>query len=152
MNDCKHFILQVGDGENFVKGNPRCLWYIKLRFKTFIEKAKEGDKLWFIKKQASGDLNLGKIIAVADFVSKNKITNEDNEIKKTLNFTGEQGGVCNIVIHYTKLYNLTALNLYLGQKYQTTIVEYDNVKERLLIDLPHEYEKIVFYSQITNRM
>jgi hypothetical protein len=152
MNDCKHYILQVSDGENFVKGNSRCLWYVRLRYKTFIEKAKEGDKLWFIRSKQSEDLQLGKVIAVADFVSKNKITNEDNEIKKTLNFTGKQGGLCNIVIHYTKLYNLTALDLYLGQKYQITIVEYDNVKEKLLIDLVYEYKKIVLYSQITNRM
>jgi len=156
MNDGKHWILRVGDGENFVKGNPRSLWYVndgsKYKTKTFLANVQPGDKLWFIRSKQSEDLQLGKVIAVAEFVSKNKITNEENEIKKTLNFTGEQGGDCNIVIHYTKLYNLTAINLYTGQKGQAVICSYDNVKENLLIDLPDEYEKIVFYSQITNRM
>jgi hypothetical protein len=156
MNDGKHWILRVGDGENFVKGNPRSLWYVndgpKYKTKTFLANVQPGDKLWFLQNKLDKELPNGHVIAVAEFVSKNKITNEDNEIKKTLNFTGEEGGDCNIEIHYTNLYNLTALNLYTGQKRGATIQSYDNVKAKLPFNLPDEYKKIVFYSQITNRM
>ena len=156
MNDGKHWLLKVGDSENFVKGNPRSLWYVndgpKYKTKTFLANVQPGDKLWFLQKKLDKELPDGHVIAVAEFVSKNKITNEDNEIKKTLNFTGEEGGVCNIVIHYTKLYNLTGLNLYTRRKRGATIQSYDNVKAKLPFNLPDEYEKIVFYSQITNRM
>jgi hypothetical protein len=156
MNDGKHWILRVGDGENFVKGNPRSLWAVKDTHKSFLENVKPGDKLWFIRSKQFEDLQLGKVIAVADFEYKNErisgplvsITASNEE----LNWTGSKGGDCNIEIHYTNLYNLTALNLYTGQKGQAVICSYDNVKENLLIDLPDEYEKIVFYSQITNRM
>lgn len=156
MNDGKHWLLKVGDSENFVKGNPKCLWYVndepKYKTKTFLANVQPGDKLWFLEKKRDKELPDGHVIAVAEFVSKNKITNEDNEIKKTLNFTGEESGVCNIVIRYTKLYNLTALNLYTGRRRGATIQSYDNVKTKLPFNLPDEYEKIVFYSQITNRM
>lgn len=156
MSICKHYILRVGNGENFINASTRCLWAVKDTHKTFLENVKQGDKLWIIKSKAPEDTHSGKIIAVVDFSSKNErivgplvsITPSNEE----LCWTGSQAGICNIEIHYTNLYNLSAINLYTGQKGQTTVCMYDNIKSKLLVDLIDEYEKIAKYSQITNTM
>jgi hypothetical protein len=156
MDDINHYILRVGDGENFINGFAKHLWAVKDSHKSFLEKVKQGDKLWFIRSKTSEDLYSGKIIAVADFEYKNErivgplvsLTPSNEE----LNWTGNEGGFCNIEIHYTNLYNLTALNLYTGQRGQCVVTNYNNVKEKLLVNLPEEYERIVYYSQITNSM
>lgn len=151
-----HYILRVGNGENFINGNTRCLWAVKDSHKSFLEKVKKGDKLWFIRSKTPEDTHSGKIIAVADFEYKNErivgplvsFTPSNEE----LNWTGSEGGFCNIEIHYTNLYNLTALKLYSGQRGQCVVVNYNNIKEKLLVNLIEEYERIVYYSQITNTM
>jgi len=66
-----HFLLRVGDGNNFRNSSNVSTWAVKQRNKSFLKQAKEGDKLWFIQKK-KGDINNGKIIAVADFVSKHE--------------------------------------------------------------------------------
>ena len=109
-----HYILRVGNGENFKNGSTRHLWAVNERI-------------------------VGPLVSITP-------SNEE------LNWTGSEGGSCNIEIHYTNLYNLTALNLYTGQKGQCVVVNYENIKTKLLVDLIGEYEKIVCYSQITNTM
>lgn len=156
MDDINHYLLRVGDGENFVNGSTRNLWAVKDSHKSFLEKVKKGDKLWFIRSKTPEDTHSGKIIAVADFEYKNErivgplvsFTPSNEE----LNWTGSEGGFCNIEIHYTNLYNLTALKLYSGQRGQCVVVNYNNIKEKLLVNLIEEYERIVYYSQITNTM
>jgi len=156
MSDINHYILRVGDGENFVNGSTRNLWAVKDSHKSFLENVKQADKLWLIRSKTSEDLYSGKIIAVADFEYKNErivgplvsLTPSNEELK----WTGSEGGDCNIEIHYTNLYNLTALNLYTGQRGQCVVTNYNNIKDKLLLNLPEEYERIVYYSQITNSM
>jgi predicted RNA-binding protein len=72
MADINHYILRVGDGENFINGFAKHLWAVKDSHKSFLEKVKQGDKLWFIRSKTSEDLYSGKIIAVVDFQSKNE--------------------------------------------------------------------------------
>ena len=155
MSICKHYILRVGNGENFINGNTRCLWAVKDSHKSFLENVKQGDKLWFIRSKTPEDTYSGKIIAVANFEYKNErilgplisLTPTNKEL-----VWDNKGDFCNIEIHYTNLYNLSAINLYTGQKGQTTVCMYDNIKSKLLVDLIDEYEKIAKYSQITNTM
>lgn len=151
----KHYILRVGDGNNFKSSSNVSIWAVKSRYKSFLQKVKEGDKLWFIKNKERNDTYNGRIIAVANFVSKNErcvgplisITPNNDELG-----WDEKGGFCDIEIHYNNLFNLTECNLFTGQKNQTTICEYDNIQDGLLLDLITEYEYICKYSKITKKM
>jgi len=144
-----HFILRVGNGENFVKGSVFSLWACKSTNKSFLSNVKEGDKLWFVrKKQQNIDTNTGKIIAVATFVSKNK-----RETGPLISLTpdNEQLGwkdaeKYDIELHYTQLYNLSNCNLYIGKKGQNNIMDYDKIT--CLVNLRVEYEYIVKYSNV----
>ena len=62
-----HYILRVGNGENFKNGSTRHLWAVKDSHKSFLENVKQGDKLWFIRSKTPEDTHSGKIIAVAKF-------------------------------------------------------------------------------------
>ena len=150
-----HYILRVGDGNNFINSSNISIWGVKSKNKTFLKKVKEGDKLWFVKNKEKGDIYYGKIIAVADFVSKNeRIIGPLIEITPTDDELGwdDKGLFCDVEIHYNNLYNLTDCNLFTGQKNQTTICEYNNIKDELLINLIIEYELIIKYSKITKTM
>ena len=151
----KHYILRVGDGNNFKNSSNVSIWAVNSRSKSFITKVKEGDKLWFVKNKEEGQIFNGKIIAVADFVSKNEriigpliaITPTNNELN-----WDNRGGFCDIEIHYNNLYNLSDCELFTGQNNQTTISDYDNIKNNLLVDLNVEYKYISKYSKITKIM
>lgn len=151
----KHYILRVGDGVNFKNSSDVSIWAVKSRNKSFLKKVKEGDILWFVKNKEKGDMYPGKIIAVANFVSKNQrivgpliaITPNNDELG-----WDEKGGFCDVEIHYNNLYNLTDCNLFTGQNNQTTICEYDNIKDNLIVNLIVEYEYISKYSKITKTM
>jgi len=131
------------------------IWAIKSKYKTFLKNVKVGDKLWFVKNKEKGDVYNGKIIAVVDFVSKN-----ERVIGPLLSTTpnnddlgwDEKGGHCDIELHYNNLYNLTDCNLFTGQKGQSTLCHYDNIKEKLLVNLIIEYEYISKYSKVTKIM
>ena len=150
-----HYILRVGDGNNFKNSSNVSIWGVKSRNKSFLKKVKEGDKLWFIKNKEKGDIYNGKTIAVAEFVSKNErvigplisITPNNDELG-----WDDKGEFCDVEIHYNNLYNLTDCNLFTGQNNQTTICEYDNIKDGLLVNLIVEYEYISKYSKITKTM
>ena len=147
----KHYILRVGDGENFRKGSEVNTWAVRSGNTGFLKNVNPGDKLWFITKKQKGDVHRGKIIAVADFVAKNmRVFGPLISTSKTNEDLGwdEKGGVCDVEIHYNNLYNLTECKLFTGQKNQTTISAYDNFKERLLVNLEVEYEYICKYSKI----
>ena len=138
-----HFILRVGDGINFKNSSKHSTWAVKSRYISFLENVKEGD------------IFTGKIIAVAEFVSKNKrdtgpllsLTPTDDELG-----WDKLGKYYDVEIHYTNLYNLTDCKLFTGQKNQTTICEYDKIKEGLLLNLIVEYEYVSKYSKITRTM
>jgi len=150
-----HYLLRVGDGKNFTNSSNLSIWAVKSRYKTFLKNIRTGDKLWFIKKKDKNDIHVGKIIAVADFVSKNKretgpllsITPTNDELK-----WDKKGDLYNVEIHYTNLYNLTECKLFTGLSCQSTVVNYDNIRESLLINLIIEYENIKKYSKITTYM
>ena len=151
----KHYILRVGDGNNFINSSNVSIWAVNSRYRSFITNVTEGDKLWFVKNRVEGQIFNGKIIAVADFVSKNEriigpliaITPTNNELN-----WDNRGGFCDIEIHYNNLYNLSDYELFTGQNNQTTISDYDNIKHNLIVDLDVEYKYILKYSNIRRIM
>jgi hypothetical protein len=96
----------------------------------------------------------GEVIAVASFSSSNDRIS--GELINT--YTNEElmwddvGGHCGSEIHYSGLYNLTDKNVFTGQKGRTTVCNYDNFKEPLLIELRREYDYICKYSNTPRKM
>jgi len=150
----QHFILRVGDGLNFRNSSKMFIWAVKSRNKTFLLRVKKGDKLWFIQNKSKDDTQVGKIIAVADFMSHNKrdigplisITLSNDELG------WNDGDKYDVEIHYSNLYNLTDCELYSGYHNQNTIWDYDNVKSKFTVDLILEYDYICRYSKATQYM
>jgi hypothetical protein len=153
-NKVNHYTLRVGDGKNFVNSSGRCIWAIRSSNKSFLENVKKGDILWFIRNKQVEDINTGKVIAVASFSSSNDRIS--GELINT--YTNEElmwddvGGHCGSEIHYSGLYNLTDKNVFTGQKGRTTVCNYDNFKEPLLIQLRREYDYICKYSNTPRKM
>ena len=45
-----HWLLRVGDGQNFINSSDKKIWGVKSKgHKSFLTKIQEGDILWFIK-------------------------------------------------------------------------------------------------------
>ena len=147
------YIIRVGDGINFINSARLSVWAVKSKYKTFLNKVKKGDKLWFVRNKLKTEQHSGKIIAVADFVSKNErilgplisTTLSNDELG-----WDEKSTQFDIEIHYNNLYNLTECDIFTGLKGRTTICEYNNVKESILINLIVEYLYLSKYSKITN--
>ena len=145
-----HFTLHTGDSENFIKGQQFSLWAIRSKNKRFLKKVKKGDILWFIRSKRASDIHLGKVIAMAVFESYN-----NRELGPLINTTmddydlgwNEKGGFCDIEIHYSNMYNLSQSSLFTGQKRGNVVCDYDNIKDKLLVNLRMEYESIVKYLQ-----
>jgi hypothetical protein len=147
-----HWVIQVGKRGNFVFYSSKSYWRINDRWSSFLYNVKEGDKLWFVRKKEHGDTNVGKVFAVADFVSKNEVDFTRPLLVQDAGRVANEGPICNIEIHYTNLYNLESLTLYTGLRRHSGVINCKNIKKGLLINYPKEYKKIVKYSQITNSM
>jgi hypothetical protein len=145
-----HWLLRIGDGSNFINSSNKKIWGVHSKLhKSFLEKIKEKDILWFIKNKSKG-----KIIAMATFKSYNKrifgplvnlsLTNEElGWDDSTTNF------ISDTEIHYDNLYNLENCNLLTNLKGITSIRKYE--KEKINLDLDEEYKNIVKYANITNK-
>lgn len=144
-----HWILRVGNGENFINSSKYKIWGIQTltspHGKNFIKNVKVGDILWFVKNKSQG-----KIIAVATFCYYN---NRDFGPLIDISMTNEELGwlndetnwISNIEIHYNNLYGLNNCELLTNIKGPTTIRKYD---KNCKINLPNEYNFIVKYSKI----
>ena len=142
------WLLRVGDGGNLIRSSKYKIWGIQTTTsphgKHFIEKVKEGDRLWFVTSNSHG-----KIIAVATYCSHNKrefgplisisMTNEE------LGWTGSDW-TSDMEINYTNLYGLSDCDLLTHIKGPSTIRKYD---EKCKVNLAFEYNYIVKYSKIT---
>lgn len=147
-----HWLLRVGDGANFINSSKYKIWGINTTSsfgKYFIKNIKEGDLLWFVKSKSNG-----KIIAVATYVSQNKrqlgplidisMTNDE------LGWSGD--GVdwtCDTEIHYSNLYGVLQCDILTNLKGSASIRKFD---EKIEINLPDEYHRIVKYSKITTQL
>jgi hypothetical protein len=145
----KHWLLRVGDGENFISSSNRKIWGISSKkddSKYFIKNAKPGDKLWFVKSKSQG-----KVIAVATFTScESRVLGPLVDISPTdeeLGWTGSgsEWEKCDTEVHYTDLYGLNDCDLLTRISSPLTIRKYN---EKCQVNLPLEYSYIVRYSKV----
>ena len=109
----KHWLLRIGDGENFINSSNKQIWGISEKSptnKNFLRKIKKGDFLWFIKSNSNGHA-----IALATY---------DKNIKRELGpilditLTNEElgwdnnGNKSDIEIYYIELYNIKDCNIF----------------------------------------
>lgn len=149
-----HYIIRVGDGNNFKSSSPVGIWGIRSKYRTFLKNVKEGDILWFIINKRKGATHNGKIIAMATYLSTNKRVSGITSSNEDLHWDAKSRHAWwDTELHYEYLYNVSTCNLFTGQRNQTTICSYDNIKEGLLVNLVVEYENISNkYSTITSQM
>lgn len=146
-----HWLIRIGDGKNFINSSEKGIWGMSTKNNTnvqsFLNKAKEGDLLWFITGRSNG-----KVLAMSEYISNNKrqdgplipitYTNEE------LGWTKSDGdGSWDYEVHYTKMYNLNELDLQTEIKSSATVRKYN---EKCKVTLPKEYKNIVKYSRISN--
>ena len=142
--ESKHWLIRVGDGENFKNSSKHGIWGCKSSTsKTFLKDIAIGDKLWFITNKSQG-----QIIAAATFESHNKrilgplvkLSMSDEELKwANTEFDTE--------IQYSNLYNLNECKLNINIKSTILITKYINDTNKYDIDLSQEYKYIVKYSK-----
>ena len=145
-----HWLLRVGNGENFRNSSTHKIWGINSNHsqnKYFLRTVKKGDKLWFVKKKSKGQL-----IAVSTYKSyNNRIVGPLIKLNLTNTELGwdETEGNWDIEVHYENLYNITNCNLLSKIQGACTIRLYN---KKCVIDLPNEYDNIEKYSKVTNTM
>ena len=141
-----HWLLRVGDGQNFINSSDKQIWGIQSKTNnSFLNQIKKDRHiLWFITNKSNG-----KILAMTEYKSHNK-----RELGILINITqsNEELGwseyECDTEIHYNNLYNLENCNLLTNLKGMRTIRKYE--KEKIDLDLNEEYKNIVKYVNITN--
>jgi hypothetical protein len=142
-----HFLLYIGDGDNFWASSSRLIWGTKSKSssgKGFLNKVEKGDLLWFVKSKSNG-----QIVAVATF--SKSIKRENGPIFDVTPSNEELGwkkgdGTWDTEIHYTQLYNLIDCEMFSEIKGAAPIRLYKS--ETCKINLPLEYPYIVRYSKV----
>ena len=140
-----HWIIRVGDGENFYRSkNP--FWGVIRHWKPKVKKMKPGDILWFLTNKDYG----GQIIAMAEYtgfydrrdeplLSIHTCTNEEQ------NWIGDKPW--DIQIHYTNVYdtkNKTFLQLVIHC--QSSIIDYKESCQ-IPLDLDLHYKNFILYAE-----
>lgn len=142
-----HWFLRVGNGVNFINSSTQHIWGINAitdsNNKYFINNAKKGDILWFVKNKSDG-----LVLAIATFEKINK-----RELGELINLTQtneELGWDCDEKIDteiiYTDLYNVKDCNILTYLKGANTARKYNPTK--CTINLPVEYNNILKYHSI----
>tara|TARA_B100000900_G_C20498074_1_gene682533 strand:+ start:605 stop:1060 length:456 start_codon:yes stop_codon:yes gene_type:complete len=144
----EHWLLRVGDGENFISSSKYGIWGIQSSFnsKHFLKNVKPGDILWFVQSK-----NQGKIIAVSTFSSHNLrdfgplVDISLNNEQLGWNEKGKDWNNIDVEVHYTELYGLYNCELYTNITGPKTIRKYN---EKCKINLENEYNHILRYSKV----
>jgi hypothetical protein len=141
MEYIEHYIIRIGNGENFHNSTKDKVWCCN---ENFMKKAKTGDILWFVPTDTSG-----KVIAVATFVSASYrnigvLINAD-KTDKEYGWTNNENNwkKSNYIINYINLYDIEKLDLFTHVVSRSTVFNYYSCK--CDIDLPTEYLKIKKY-------
>jgi hypothetical protein len=148
MSCTQHWLLRVGDGNNFKSSSQYGIWGIQSTVncnKYFIKNAKPDDIVWFVTQRSEG-----KVIGVATYCYYNI-----RQLGPLINMTmtnHELGWVgddweSDIEIHYSNLCGLEECNLLTKIKAPLTIRKYNS--EKCNINLPKEYKNIQKYCKIT---
>jgi len=127
-----HWVIRVGDGQNFWNSSPHRRWGTKGR--TTI---KPGDLMWFVTNKSNGHA-----IAVATFVSLNE-RSYTTMTNKELGWTGD--GEWKYELQYDNLYDVSHLHLLTNIKGNNSIRKYN---QNCQVNLPTEYGLIVRYSRV----
>tara|TARA_B100000674_G_C37848498_1_gene918804 strand:- start:631 stop:1140 length:510 start_codon:yes stop_codon:yes gene_type:complete len=146
----RHWILRVGDGENFKNSNYPA-WGVKKgkgkgNIKGIVKKMKKGDVLWFLKSKNYG----GNIIGVAEydtFYDRN-----DEPLIMIHTYTNNQQNwkgkdVWDIQINYKNLYMAEKQNIKVCIQCSATIMRYSTFKEKISEDLIEHYNNFKFYAE-----
>jgi len=145
-----NYLLYIGDGDHFNASSSRFIWGINSKHsfsRGFINKAKEGDLLWFVKSKTNG-----QIVAVATFIYTNpRIIGPHMFLTQTNTELGwdKTNGDWDTEVHYKDLYNVTQCNLISQIKGAAGIRLYN---DKCMVNLVDEYPRIVRYSKVTNTM
>tara|TARA_Y100000389_G_scaffold166316_1_gene171016 strand:+ start:11979 stop:12443 length:465 start_codon:yes stop_codon:yes gene_type:complete len=148
MNNKKeHFIIRVGDGNNFKNSNYPCWGLKKGRgVKTMVSKIKRGDILWFMTSKKYG----GKLIGMSEF--KCYYDRDDEPLiplytysNKEQNWQGDDNW--SIQINYEYLYNTEKQNIEALVACSANILNYQTWKNRGLPDLYNHYDNFKYYAE-----
>ena len=157
----KHYIIRVGNGNNFYNSVYNVWGYIDHSHNLKITKKMEkGDVLWFLKSKEFG----GNFVGMATFeryidrrdetlINVNTLLNNEN------NWTDDDGNETDIrwdiQIHYRNLYQIEELNIVQVIVASLTVMEYEASKTygttNFTVDLEQEYRLITRYRQQQNK-
>jgi hypothetical protein len=150
MSNPNHYIFRVGNGINF-KNSTNPVWGLSKKAKgtkTIVSNIKKGDILWFLKNKSCG----GNFIGMAEYVrffdkddeplvKINTFTNEEQ------NWNGDNLDNLSLQIRYGNLYKTEKQNIEAVIKNQSTIINYETIKNKIKEDLYKHYINYKFYCE-----
>jgi hypothetical protein len=152
----QHWLLRIGDAENFINSSKYNLWGVKSDtpcVKKILSDIKEGDILWFIKSKSQG-----LVFAVAEFAKIKKrelgplislsLTNKELGWNDTEFANSGNHNNWDYEIHYINLLNLADCDILTKIKGPLTIRKFN--PDKVNVDLILEYKYIKKYSKIKN--
>jgi hypothetical protein len=149
MTEQTHWLIRVGDGENFKK-SKHPFWGIKRGpgggIKTIINKFKQGDILWFITSKKYG----GNVVGMSEYV--NCHDREDEPLTRMHTYSNDEqnwksGDDWDIQVYYTNLYVTERQNIGVIVQCSATVLEYEKFKSRGLPDLYMHYKNFKYYAE-----
>ena len=147
-----HWIIRVGDGENF-RNSKYPIWGLKKgngSVEGIVKKIKRGDILWFLTSKKYG----GILIGMAKFIDYNNRKNEplvniNTVSNKDQNWKGDEEW--DIQIKYGNLYEIEKQEIKLCIQCSAIIMNYKNFKSKIDEDLNMHYRNFLFYSKESAR-
>ena len=148
-----HWILRIGPKtEHFEGSTPLHIWGVKSHYrpaKGFLNKAKEGDRLWFITSKNKKDPSTqNRLFAVATYHHQApRVLGPLLAVTATSEELGwvKNGDDWDTEIHYTNLFRIECCGLYLKLPRIMPCVVFP-VKPEYELDLDAEYSTIIRYS------
>lgn len=143
MSDQNHWLLRVGDGENFKNSSKFNIWGIKKKWMSYMKDIKKGDILWFVvNKKTSGKNGLAIGCAVFNCFKEREIGPliQISQTDEELGWKGD--GEWEVEIHYKELYNIETCNILCDTRNPSSVIK--NKQE----DLIEEYKLIKRFCKI----
>lgn len=149
----QHWIFRVGDGINFNKSKYP-FWGVKRgranAIKSIVNKIKKGDILWFLTNKK----NDNKIIGMAEFIeyydrNDEPLININTFSNKEQGWDGDDNW--DLQIHFTNFYETKKQNLQICIQCASVIINYNNLKDKIKINLEKHYINYRFYAEVSKR-
>lgn len=143
-----HWIIRVGDGENF-RNSRYPIWGLKKgngSVEGIVKKIKKDDILWFLTSKKYG----GSLIGMAKFIDyydrkKEPLLNINTVSNKEQNWEGDEDW--DIQIKYGNLYDIEDQRIKLCIQCSAIIMNYKKFETKLDIGLAKHYQNFLFYSK-----